>query len=67
MEGLDHFQRRITRLIRGLEHKSCEKWLRPLAMFILEKRRLRGNLNTFSNSLTGWCRQVEVRVFPREQ
>ena len=63
MEGLDRVQRKITRLMRGLGHKSCAKGLRELGMFILEKRRLRGNLNTFYNSLTGWCRQVGVGHF----
>ena len=51
----------------GSGHKSCEEWLRELGMFILEKRKLRGNLITFYNSLTGWCSQVEVELFPREQ
>ena len=63
MEGLPCVQRRITRLMRGLGHKSCEEWLRELGMFILEKRRLRRNLITFYNSLTGLCSQVGVRIF----
>ena len=63
MEGLECVQRKITRLMRGLGHKSCEKGLRELGMFILEKRKLRENVTTFYNSLTGWCSQVGVGLF----
>lgn len=55
------FQRRVTKLVRRLESKFGEVWLREQGVFRLE-RRLRVN-TALCNHLKGDCNSMQVGIF----
>ena len=57
------FQRRATRMMRGLEHLSYEEGLREPGLLGLKKRRLQGDLRNADKYLKGGCQEDGTRLF----
>ncbi|KAK4812030.1 hypothetical protein QYF61_025021 [Mycteria americana] len=65
MDLLERVQRRATKMIRGMEHFSCEDRLRELGLFSLEKSRVQEDLTADFQYLKGAYKKDGDKLFSR--
>ena len=65
MDLLEQVQRRVMKMIRGLEHLYYEDRLRELGLFSLEKKRLQGDLRVAFQYLKGAYKKALQGLFTR--
>lgn len=65
MNLLEHVHKRDTKIVRDLDHLSCMKRLRMLALFNLEKRKLKGYFVAAFQYLKGIYKKDGNRQFSR--
>ena len=63
IETVESVQRRATKLVSDLEHKTYGQLLRELGLFSLQKRRFKRDLIVLDSSLKGVCGMVGVGLF----
>jgi len=65
VEALERVQKRLTRMLPGVEGISYEERLEKVGLFSLERWRLRGDLIEVSMNMRGMDRFDSQKLFPR--